>query len=177
MGDKSGIEWTDATDGRRFGVLKTAAKRLGLDLDEYLSLRASGLKPCCRCKKWKAVDDFGRESNRGDGRDSKCKSCRSVLCRMAYRPKEKKPHGWTAPARDGDKLQARRRVNYLVEQGRIAHPNSHPCSDCGHVFEEGARRHEYDHARGYSPENQLYVEPVCSACHAKREVARRGQTN
>lgn len=82
--------------------------------------------------------------------------------------------GWITPTRDGDKKQARRRVNYLVEQGRIPHPDDLPCMDCGDGVFSGVYRHEYDHARGYDAENQLYVEPVCSKCHHNREAMRRG---
>lgn len=37
------------------------------------------------------------------------------------------------PARSGDKLQARQRVNVEVRSGRRPHPNTLPCTDCGHV--------------------------------------------
>lgn len=80
------------------------------------------------------------------------------------------PVGWCAPTRDGDRRQARRRVNYLVEQGRIPRAEDLPCIDCADET-PGGGRHEYDHAKGYDGENQLYVEPVC---HRNREEARRG---
>lgn len=81
--------------------------------------------------------------------------------------------GWLVPARSGDVRQARRRVNYLVEQGRMPHPNTLPCTDCGHIWCEGESRHEYDHYLGYEVQHQLSVEPVCSACHHQREAERR----
>jgi len=46
--------------------------------------------------------------------------------------------------------------------------------DCGDMVFVDQPRHEYDHARGYSGENQTYVEPVCQRCHRNREEARRG---
>jgi len=71
--------------------------------------------------------------------------------------------------------QARRRINYLVEQGLIPHPNDLPCLDCGDMlFVRESSRHEYDHAKGYEGAEQLYVEPVCSRCHHNREEARFG---
>ncbi len=73
------------------------------------------------------------------------------------------------PGRDGDKLQARARVNQLVRKGDLPHPNSLPCTDCGHVWAEGERRHEYDHPSGYVAEHHLTVESVCTRCHAKRD--------
>lgn len=79
---------------------------------------------------------------------------------------------WRVEARDGDKKQARRRVNYLVEQGRIPHPNSLPCIDCGHCHSPVAGRHEYDHHLGYGTSHQTDVEVVCSMCHHRRELER-----
>ena len=70
--------------------------------------------------------------------------------------------------RAGDKKQARRTANHLVETGVLPHPNTLPCVDCGHVWKEGERRHEYDHHKGYSLEHHEDVEPVCTSCHHKR---------
>jgi hypothetical protein len=89
-------------------------------------------------------------------------------------PRPRRSHGWLKPIRDGDKLQARRRVNYLVEQGRIPRPDDLPCMDCADEVFSTRTRHEYDHAKGYDGENQLYVEPVCTRCHRSREEARCG---
>ena len=68
-----------------------------------------------------------------------------------------------------------RGINYLVETKAIPHPNDLPCMDCLDEVFLNTYRHEYDHARGYDGENQLYVEPVCSRCHHNREEARRGK--
>ncbi len=76
------------------------------------------------------------------------------------------------PSRDGDKIQARQRVNVEVRTGRRPHPNSLPCSLCGHVHRLGGARHEYHHHLGYAPENHLKVVPVCSRCHANTEGTR-----
>lgn len=80
------------------------------------------------------------------------------------------------PARDGDRLQARQRVNVEVRTGRRQHPNTLPCVDCGHVWHEGERRHEYDHHLGYAAEHHLDVQPVCTLCHASRDNARAKAT-
>lgn len=79
--------------------------------------------------------------------------------------------------RDGDKKQARRKVNLEVRTGRISHPNSLPCVDCGHKWQEGKRRHEYDHHLGYSAQHHFDVEPVCTNCHSKRDSAKVRQTH
>lgn len=137
MGDRSAIEWTDAT-----------CRKCGAVLTEQSRVEAGRLL---------------------------CKPCKNSKSRAAY---VKKGHpgrrGWLVPTRDGDKLQARRRVNYLVEQGLIPHPEDLPCFDCADEVFSRRYRHEYDHAQGYDGENQLYVEPVCAKCHRNREEARRG---
>lgn len=79
--------------------------------------------------------------------------------------------------RDGDKVQARQRVNVEVRTGRRPHPNTLPCVDCGHVWSKGERRHEYDHHLGYAPEHHLDVEPVCTLCHHARDDAKAAQTH
>jgi hypothetical protein len=81
------------------------------------------------------------------------------------------------PARDGDKVQARRAVNVEVRTGRRPHPNSLPCVDCGHTHAPNERRHEYDHHLGYAAEHHLHVEAVCTTCHAARDNARKAQTH
>ncbi len=79
-------------------------------------------------------------------------------------------HGPAAnPPRDGDKRQARQRINVEVRTGKRPHPNTLPCVDCGHVHADGERRHEYDHHRGYAAEHHYDVAPVCTECHAKRD--------
>ena len=79
--------------------------------------------------------------------------------------------------RDGDKKQARQRINVLVRTGRMPHPNTLPCADCGHVWAPGERRHEYDHHKGYAAEHHYEVEPVCSNCHAKRDNPKAAATH
>lgn len=81
------------------------------------------------------------------------------------------------PPRDGDKAQARQRINVEVRTGRRPHPNTFPCTDCGHVHGPGERRHEYDHHMGYAAENHGDVQSVCTLCHAKRDSARAAQTH
>lgn len=79
--------------------------------------------------------------------------------------------------RDGDKVQARQRINVEVRTGRRPHPNELPCADCGHVHRPGERRHEYDHHLGYAAEHHYDVQPVCTLCHAARDSARKAQTH
>jgi len=83
-----------------------------------------------------------------------------------------KPGPAPNPPRDGDKKQARQRINVEVRTGHRPHPNTIACVDCGHEWKAGERRHEYDHHKGYAPEHHLDVEPVCTVCHRKRVDAR-----
>lgn len=82
-----------------------------------------------------------------------------------------------APRRDDDRKQARQRINVEVRSGRRPHPNTLPCADCGHVWSEGERRHEYDHHLGYGAAHHLDVEAVCTICHAARDSAKVAQTH
>lgn len=77
------------------------------------------------------------------------------------------------PPRDGDKAQARQRINVEVRTGRRPHPNMLPCKDCQHVHAPGERRHEYDHHLGYAAEHHHDVESVCTICHRARCRERR----
>ena len=152
------------------GVMKAAARRVGVSPDRYIELLATGQRWCYACRAFHAREAFGADRTRGDGLDRRCLVRRRVTVRKP-RPKTG-PRGWRVPARDGDKKQARRRVNYLVEQGRIPAPGDLPCKDCG-ADGKGPLRHEYDHPRGYAADHQLDVEAVCSRCHHARERARR----
>lgn len=158
--------------GTKYGCLKAAAKRIGVPFAEYQAKIAAGLKWCTSCRAWHELGTFGVDSDRGSGLAATCLDSRRVVQRrMKFQPK----HGWLKPARENDKQQARRRVNYLVEQGIIPRPGDLPCMDCGDgVFSE-TYRHEYDHYLGYSGAHQLDVEPVCAKCHRNREETRRGE--
>lgn len=162
----SAIEWTDAWH------VQSAASRLGISVQEYTEKRRQGEKWCTSCKAWHAISQFGIDKKRSDGFATSCLFSRRVTEKKP--PQKRGRRGWLKPTRDGDKKQARRRVNYLVEQNLIPHPDELPCFDCFDEVFSGVYRHEYDHAKGYVGENQLYVEPVCSKCHHNREDARRG---
>ena len=156
------------------GAAKARASSLGISVEAYQSRVSSGEKWCTRCKDWHSRSAFGSDSSRLDGLTASCREAKAALQRSTYVPTggAGRPRGWLVPSRPGDKKQARRRVNYLVEQGRIPHPNDLPCVDCGHLWRPGERRHEYDHHKGYCAKHQLSVESVCSACHHRRENER-----
>ena len=78
---------------------------------------------------------------------------------------------WT----DHTKMKARAAINYQVRTKERPHPNVLPCTDCGHEWSEGERRHEYDHYLGYAAEHHYSVQPVCTICHAHRTTPRPTQ--
>lgn len=151
--------------GSAVGGLKRAARTAGCTYEEYLSQKALGLKWCLMCKQWKAESLFGVDKTRGDGRDTKCCDCRKVLYKKSYepRPRVSKKGFRFVEARDGDKEQARARVNLKVQTGQIPNPTAIACSQCQHIGED--RRHEYHHFKGYAAEHHETVIALCSKCH------------
>lgn len=160
----------------RKGALAIAAGRLGLTPDDYQERLNLGLKWCGLCRAWQPLEGFGVDRSRGDGLASACIESRRAKARADYTPRTHLSKGRSfVPARDGDKKQARRRVNYFVEAGLIPAPNELPCVDCGHEWELGGVRHEYDHHLGYAAEHHERVEALCSRCHHQRERSRSGK--
>lgn len=68
--------------GSKIGVLKIAAKRVGLSFEDYMAQIEAGLKWCNCCRFWKETDKFGNDRTRGDGLDAKCLDCRHVKVRV-----------------------------------------------------------------------------------------------
>lgn len=52
------------------------------------------------------------------------------------------------------------------------HPNTLLCTDCGHVWFEGERRHDYVDASGTATIEDG-ADPVCTLCRQKRARGRR----
>lgn len=158
--------------GSSEGALKTAARRLGLTVEEYKAQVAAGLKWCIECRQWQGVEEFGVDRSRGDGLAARCLQSKRSRERQRYvrRPRPQPGRRFVA-SRDGDKKQARRRVNHLVDTGLLPDPGDVPCADCGHLGPDGPR-HEYDHHLGYGAAYHEAVEAVCSTCHRRRENAR-----
>lgn len=160
--------------GSQTGVRKAAAARFGLTYIEYMKKVDAGQKWCGRCKSWKSTADFTADRSRGDGLSNWCRGCKQARHHAIYRPKLRPSPGRRyVAARDGDALQARRRVNHLVDIGQISHPNALSCVDCGHEHGDGERRHAYDHHLGYAAQHHEDVEAVCTTCHHAREALRR----
>ena len=181
MSQKTNIEWCDSTlpfynrsMAQTFeGAQKIAAAKAGVTLTEYKNQVERGFKWCYLCCKFESQDKFAKDSSRYDGLAAACRNASNARARSKYKPTPKPSKGRSfVPARDNDKSQARRRINYFVEQSILPHPNSLPCVDCGHVYPKGRIRHEYDHYLGYEAMHHEHVEAVCSKCHHRREEVR-----
>lgn len=163
--------------GSRLGVLKIAAKKGGLSLEEYQGRLASGLKRCTFCEEWKAIDQFAADATRWDGKTAGCIECRNGRSQEAYDPVQillRLPAGPARIARrSGDKAQAKARINSDVEHGLRPNPNDLFCAKCGHKGSD--RRHEYHHVMGYEELHHYDVLPFCSRCH--HEEHPRGKQN
>ena len=163
------------------GARIIAAKKLGITVEAYLARENAGEKWCFKCKKWHLIKRFGADRTRGDGLSSTCLAARHTghargwHGRKPINPKTGRPGPARVPRRNGDKLQARSRVNHDVKIGLLPPPNNLPCVDCGHAWGTGKIRHEYDHYLGYSAEHHGDVEAVCSGCHNKREKKRHAR--
>ena len=129
---------------------------------------------CTGCKAHHPRSSFGMDRSRGRGVAASCLEHRRRRYKVTYvkRGRASRAGKLLAPTRDGDKRQARARVNHAVDVGAMPDPNDLPCEDCGHIY-DGARRHEYDHHYGYSAAHQFNVQAVCSKCHHTREAERR----
>jgi ribosomal protein L34E len=64
--------------GSKLGSIRNAAKKLNISYEEYLAKLNSGLKWCFKCQSWKSLNEFTKDTTRGDGYESRCFKCRSV---------------------------------------------------------------------------------------------------
>ena len=160
------------------GAAKARAAKFGVTIDD-LVIRELTEKHCMICRRWLPHDGFGVDKTRYDGRASACAGCRKTKHKERYVSRSSGlPMGPQAkPPRDNDKKQARQRVNALVRAGRLARPDSLPCFDCGHIWADGERRHEYDHYLGYAAEHHYAVQAVCVKCHSARDNLKARQTH
>lgn len=147
----------------REGAIKIAAKKAGLSVAEYSEFIANGLKKCTICKQWKTIDNFVPDKSRHDGISPRCNICGTAIWRRASMKSNKR-----LDRRDGDKSQARKRINSDVENGLRPAANDLYCAMCGHKGPD--RRHEYHHAMGYGKEHHYDVLPLCSKCHGKTRI-------
>ena len=153
----------------KIGACLIASKKIGCTIDEYNDKINIGLKWCFCCKSWKPNNEFSIDKSRYDKLNAKCNECRKQTYHDSYIKTgiiiSKKGTRFTE-IRDGDKGQARHRVNHLIEIGYIPKANDLPCSICGHVWVKGEKRHDYHHSGGYGIYHHETVISVCTKCHS-----------
>lgn len=66
------------------GAMRTAAKRIGLTLEEYRFRRAAGLKYCWACKLWLPESDYGTDMCRSDFLTPTCRGCKNRRARELH---------------------------------------------------------------------------------------------
>jgi len=139
--------------GSRLGVMKIAAGRLGLSLEEYRAKRKTGLKWCWKCRSWRPVSQFNVDRSRGDGLYAACVRCRRV----------KQRKGWLSyDGTDQEKDKARHAIRAEIEHGKMPAPSELSCADCGDPAEV------YHHYAGYAEKDWLNVVALCRSCHTYR---------
>ncbi len=136
--------------GSREGVIKLAAKRLGMSLEEYQNKISNGLKHCTKCKTWQPREAFPNDSSRGDGLEARCRTCN-------YR--RKRHIGGPDSARS--QTLAVEAVRGAIRNGRMVKPITLPCFYCG------GNAIEYHHYQGYDEAHRLDVRATCISCHRK----------
>lgn len=67
----------DNPTGRTLGAYKSAAKKVGCTLEEWMANRRSGQLHCRVCRHWLNSNNFVVDRSRSSGRASLCRSCAS----------------------------------------------------------------------------------------------------
>lgn len=84
--------------GSKTGVIKIAAKRIGIPIELYIHYTALNLKYCFDCKQWIGKELFRIDRSRGDGLASTCDKCRSTTKNKINKPVREKMlrlgYGW-----------------------------------------------------------------------------------
>lgn len=108
--------------GSKIGVLKIAAKRLGMTFEQYMARVENEEKHCGKCQEWKDLCFFHVDNSRGDGRASVCKKCRH----SGYHPFRGKAlsESHRNKIRKGVKMFYKKNESPL--KGRIGHRNGIP---------------------------------------------------
>lgn len=61
--------------GRQLGAYKSAAKKCGCSVEDWIKRRMNGEKWCSQCRAWKRKELFAIDRTRGCGQSMRCKSC------------------------------------------------------------------------------------------------------
>ncbi len=171
--------------GSKVGVLKIAAKRIGISFQEYQDILDMGLKWCHLGNHFVPRSEFGKNKLLGDGLAAFCRECNHVKVRkstkgrisplrgisprletrlkMSESHRGSKNHRWKGGISpiNTNRLRklASRKVGHEVEAGRLPKPDTMKCYLCGNPARD------YHHYLGYEPEHWLDVKPVCRSCN------------
>lgn len=132
-------------------------------------------KACSICKATKPIDDFNRLAKSRDGRDPRCRACKTDRVRgvrqtdswrsaRRARPKTRAELDSAArrmsqwKARNPEKVRAHQAVKAAKKSGAIT---VHPCA-CGSTKALQAHHH-----RGYADGHRLDVIWLCRPCHVR----------
>lgn len=81
MSQSTNIEWCDsinpAATGRTLGAYKSAAKKVGCTVEDWINKRLSGLRHCFACRQWQKQEHFTVDRSRRSGLAARCKPCMS----------------------------------------------------------------------------------------------------
>lgn len=160
--------WRFIVAQTRQGALTASAGRRGMSVEEYQAKLSDGFAWCTECRSWHMLTEFGRDATRYNGIATQCRASRKRRYDRTYTPKGRTSTKGRRykPVRDGDQIQAAKRIGHLVETGTLPHANTQPCAHCGHErTSTSLRRHEYHHHKGYAAIHHEDVIPLCSSCH------------
>lgn len=174
------------------GAIKCAAKRMGINIEEYISHMKIGERRCSKCKNWKIKEFFPQNSGPKNSISGTCLECSRVVFKKStkgrpayFKGKQHTPlaktmmsqahsgqnnHRWKngvsyrKTPRNKDHIMAKRAVNHAIESGKMVKASILPCFDCG------CKAKEYHHYRGYSSVNWFDVQALCIRCHRKRHI-------
>lgn len=125
-------------------------------------------KTCAQCGQEKPLDEFCAMAKASDGRHPWCRDCK-----REYSQRWRQEHpGYYAEnvkkmrSRHPAHQKARSKIDIQIRKGERPSAKALACVDCAQPAAH------YDHARGYEPPNDTYVEPVCHRCHGLRSRAR-----
>lgn len=125
-------------------------------------------KACAKCGVEKPLDEFCRMAKTRDGKHPWCRECKTEYNRdwRAKNPGYYGEHVKRMRRKHPVHQAARSRIDLDIRNGRRPPARDLACVDCG------KQAAHYDHARGYEPPNDGYVEPVCHRCHGLRSRSR-----
>lgn len=130
------------------GAAKCAAKKLGLDIHEYLALLASGQKRCTKCKAWKGSAEFGMDSSRWDGKSATCFQCGRVSVRVCtkgrtsafkgckHTPEARKAMSESAKAHPSNRIGKKHTAETKSKISKISKERT-PRGACHYAFSHG----------------------------------------